>query len=41
MSGSERYNQAGIFSSFTFFTKTGTPAFRKYFWAIISAATCE
>ena len=39
VSGSERHNQEGTSFSSIFFTYAGMPALRKYFCAIISAAT--
>ena len=40
-SGTERHSQEGTVSSSTFFRRAGTPALRKYFWAMTSAATCD
>ena len=40
-SGTERHSQDGTVSSSTFFSRAGTPALRKYFCAMTSAATCD
>jgi hypothetical protein len=40
-SGVERHSHEGTVSSSTFFSRAGTPALRKYFWASTSAATCD
>ena len=40
-SGAERHSQEGTVSSSTFFRRAGTPALRKYFCAMTSAATCD
>ena len=41
MSGTERHSQDGTVSSSTFFSFAATPAFRKYFCASTSEATCD
>ena len=38
-SGTERHRKEGTSFSSTFFSRAGTPALRKYFWASTSAAT--
>jgi hypothetical protein len=41
VSASERHSHDGTVSSSTFFRRAGTPALRKYFCAMTSAATCD